>query len=192
MSRIERALKKAGTPAAEKPLLDVGPVDVGGERASEVRIEPSTVDERIVAVCDPTSSAGEHFRRLKVKLRLIPQRTRSVLLTSAVENEGKSTTWFNLAVTMAQGERRVILVDADLRRPHLHEIFGLPNDRGLTTMIVEGAALDDPPLTGTLRHEDICEPDSFVFTVRDSAIVDMSTLIIHLDGERYIWPDSMY
>ncbi|MEE9616221.1 MAG: CpsD/CapB family tyrosine-protein kinase, partial [Anaerolineae bacterium] len=49
-------------------------------------------------------------------------------------------------VTMAQGGRRTILVDADLRRPGLHEIFGIVNDRGLTTMIVEEAGLDDPPL----------------------------------------------
>ncbi|MGD2105911.1 MAG: CpsD/CapB family tyrosine-protein kinase, partial [Anaerolineae bacterium] len=61
-------------------------------------------------------------------------------------NEGKSEVLVNLAVTMAQGERRTILVDADLRRPRLHEMFGVANDRGLTTMILEEEALDDPPL----------------------------------------------
>jgi len=54
---------------------------------------------------------------------------------------------------MAQGERRIILVDADLRRPGLHEIFGVANDRGLTTMIVEEATLQDPaPTSSSLTH----------------------------------------
>jgi non-specific protein-tyrosine kinase len=47
---------------------------------------------------------------------------------------------------MAQGERRTILVDADLRRPSLHKIFGASNDWGLTTMVIEETTLDDPPL----------------------------------------------
>ncbi len=52
----------------------------------------------------------------------------------------------NLAVAMAQGEQRTILVDADLRRPRLHEIFGVSGDRGLTTMFVDPEAMADPPL----------------------------------------------
>jgi capsular exopolysaccharide synthesis family protein len=50
---------------------------------------------------------------------------------------------------MAQVEQRIIIVDADLRRPHLHEIFGLSNTSGLTTMMIEDAVLEDPPLQET-------------------------------------------
>jgi non-specific protein-tyrosine kinase len=70
-------------------------------------------------------------------------------VTSPAPDAGKSTVLANLAVTLAQGEQRTILVDADLRRPALHEIFGVPNDRGLTTMFVEEAALGNPPLVGS-------------------------------------------
>jgi non-specific protein-tyrosine kinase len=70
----------------------------------------------------------------------------TLIVTSAGRDEGKSQVLANLAVTMAQGERRTILVDADLRQPGLHDVFDVANDRGLTTMILEEEALDYPPL----------------------------------------------
>ncbi len=102
----------------------------------------------LITLTDPRSPAAEAYRTLRTNLTFaaLDRPLETLLVTSAAPGDGKSSVLANLAVTMAQGERRVILVDADLRRPHLHEIFGLPNDRGLTTMIVEGAALDDPPL----------------------------------------------
>lgn len=102
----------------------------------------------LITLTDPRSPAAEAYRTLRTNLTFaaLDKPLETLLVTSAAPGEGKSSVLANLAVTMAQGERRVILVDADLRRPHLHEIFGLPNDRGLTTMIVEETALDDPPL----------------------------------------------
>ena len=102
----------------------------------------------LITLTDPRSPAAEAYRTLRTNLTFaaLDKPLETLLVTSAAPGDGKSVVLANLAVTMAQGERRVVLVDADLRRPHLHEIFGLPNDRGLTTMIVEAAALDDPPL----------------------------------------------
>lgn len=135
MSRIERALSKAGASEKDAPLLSVGKMDEFGS-GKRVEIEPSNVDDRLVAVLDPTGSASEHFRRLKVKLRLMPQRTRSVLLTSAVENEGKSTTWINLAVTMARDpDCRVVAVDTDLRQSALGKFVDVPDEPGLTDVL---------------------------------------------------------
>jgi len=96
----------------------------------------------------PRSPAAEAYRTLRTNLTFtaLDKPIETLVVTSAAPNEGKSTVLANLAITMAQGERRTILVDADLRRPGLHEIFGIANDRGLTTMIVEETALDDPPL----------------------------------------------
>jgi non-specific protein-tyrosine kinase len=68
------------------------------------------------------------------------------LVTSPAPSEGKSTTLANLAVTMAQGEKKTILVDADLRRPGLHTIFHVSNEAGLTTMFVDNKAMQEPPL----------------------------------------------
>ena len=103
----------------------------------------------LVTLTDPRSPAAEAYRTLRTNLTFFAALDRPVetlVVTSAGPDEGKSDVLANLAVTMAQGERRTILVDADLRRPGLHAVFGVPNDRGLTTMILEEQALDDPPL----------------------------------------------
>ena len=105
----------------------------------------------LITLTDPRSPAAEAYRTLRTNLTFaaLDKPIETLIVTSASPDEGKSTVLANLAVTMAQGERRTILVDADLRRPGLHEIFGIANDRGLTTMIVEEAALDEPPLVNT-------------------------------------------
>jgi capsular exopolysaccharide synthesis family protein len=102
----------------------------------------------LITLSDPRSPAAEAYRTLRTNLTFagLDKPIETLVVTSAAPDEGKSTVLANLAVTLAQGERRTILVDADLRRPGLHEIFGVANDRGLTTMIVEETALDDPPL----------------------------------------------
>jgi non-specific protein-tyrosine kinase len=103
----------------------------------------------LITLSDPRSPAAEAYRTLRTNLTFFAALDRPVetlVVTSAAPEEGKSQVLANLAVTMAQGERRTILVDADLRRPRLHELFDVPNDRGLTTMILEEEALGDPPL----------------------------------------------
>lgn len=102
----------------------------------------------LITLTDPRNPAAEAYRTLRTNLTFaaLDNPIETLVVTSAAPGEKKSTVLANLAVTMAQGERRIILVDADLRRPGLHEIFGVANDRGLTTMIVEEAALQDPPL----------------------------------------------
>jgi non-specific protein-tyrosine kinase len=103
----------------------------------------------LIALNDPRSPAAEAYRTLRTNLTFFAALDRPIetmVVTSAGPDEGKSQVLANLAVTMAQGERRTILVDADLRQPGLHEIFGVANDRGLTTMILEEEALDAPPL----------------------------------------------
>ena len=102
----------------------------------------------LITLTSPRSPAAEAYRTLRTNLTFtaLDKPIETLVVTSAAPNEGKSIVLANLAITMAQGERRTILVDADLRRPGLHEIFGIANNRGLTTMIVEEGALDDPPL----------------------------------------------
>ncbi|MBC8446244.1 MAG: CpsD/CapB family tyrosine-protein kinase [Chloroflexi bacterium] len=102
----------------------------------------------LITLTDPRSPAAEAYRTLRTNLTFaaLDKPIETLVVTSAAPGESKSTVLANLAVTMAQGERRTILVDADLRRPGLHEVFGVANNRGLTTMIVEEAALQDPPL----------------------------------------------
>lgn len=107
-----------------------------------------TQHAELVTLTQPRSPAAEAYRTLRTNLYFssLDRPLRSLVVTSAAPGEGKSTVLANLAVVMAQGEKRTILVDADLRRPSLHHMFGVPNERGLTTLFVDKAAAADPPL----------------------------------------------
>ena len=86
-------------------------------------------------------AAAEAYRKIRTSIDLwgLRQPLR-LLVTSSSQGEGKSTTAANLAVAFGRADRRVILVDADLRRPHLHRLFDLRNTRGLTSLLVNQAA----------------------------------------------------
>jgi capsular exopolysaccharide synthesis family protein len=96
------------------------------------------VNSPLIALRDPRSPAAEAYRTLRTNIQFssLDKPLQTLLATSTAPDEGKSTTIANLAVTMAQAEQRVILVDCDLRRPTLHTLFDLPNETGLTSMIL--------------------------------------------------------
>jgi len=108
-------------------------------------------DLGLITITDPLSPISEAYRTLRMNLQFAALDTelRTLLITSAGPDEGKSTTLVNLAITIAQTERSVIMVDCDLRRPGLHSLFGLSNETGLTTMVVDNQALENPPLQPT-------------------------------------------
>jgi succinoglycan biosynthesis transport protein ExoP len=92
---------------------------------------------RLATLLYPRSRAAESYRSLRANIEFssLDEPIRTLLVTSAVPTEGKSVTASNLAVAFAQAGRRVLLVDADLRRPSVHTIFGAPNQAGLTTLL---------------------------------------------------------
>ena len=104
--------------------------------------------DSIVTLSAPTSRAAEAYRMLRINLEFasLDRPLKSLLVTSAGPEEDKSVPLANLAVAMADGDRRVIVVDTDLRRPRLHELFGLKNDVGFSDMFRDQAAFDEPPL----------------------------------------------
>jgi len=108
-------------------------------------------DLGLVTITDPLSPISEAYRALRINLQFatLGVQLRTLLITSAGAGEGKSTTLANLAVTMAQAEQSVVVVDCDLRRPGLHKLFRLSNEFGLTTMMLEEQALSEPPLQTT-------------------------------------------
>lgn len=105
----------------------------------------------LVTITDPLSPVSEAYRALRVNLQFaaLDKELRTLLVASPGPGEGKSTTLANLAVTMAQVEQQVLMVDCDLRRPQLHELFGLSNATGLTNMMIEERALESPPIQET-------------------------------------------
>jgi capsular exopolysaccharide synthesis family protein len=95
----------------------------------------------LVAHEEPKSAAAEAYRALRTNIMFAsPDKpVHTLLATSTSPDDGKSTTLANLAITFATAGSNTVLVDADLRRPHLHTIFGLGNDMGLTTFIADMA-----------------------------------------------------
>ncbi|MEL6271658.1 MAG: CpsD/CapB family tyrosine-protein kinase, partial [Chloroflexota bacterium] len=85
-------------------------------------------------------------RRTNLLFTSVENPSPTLLVTAPAKAEDKSELLANLAVTFAQSGNKTILVDADLRRPQQHEIWGISNEQGLTTMMLEDAQLSSPPL----------------------------------------------
>ena len=103
----------------------------------------------LVSLSEPNSPAAEAYRTLRTSLQFLAleQPMRTLQVTSSNAREGKTTTLANLAVAMARSGLRVVIVCCDLRRPRIHEFFGLTNDVGFTSVL-----LGKVPLTGALQE----------------------------------------
>lgn len=91
----------------------------------------------LAVLSDPHSPSAEAYRSLAANLQFAyaDRQLQTIGITSAAQGEGKSTTLANLAVALAQTGQRVIAIDADLRRPGLHTLFGVSRDQGLTDVL---------------------------------------------------------
>ena len=85
----------------------------------------------------PAIALAEAYRSLRTNIEFaaVDGPVRTLLVTSAIPGEGKTTIAANLAVVFAQAGRRTILLDADFRKPGVHTIFDLPNDQGLSDLL---------------------------------------------------------
>ena len=99
----------------------------------------------LVMLREPGTIQAEMFRKLRTSLEFVnfEHSARTIMLTSAVPREGKSTTAANLAVALARAGRRVALVDLDLRRPYLHTFFNVRSEPGSTDFVIGRADLAD-------------------------------------------------
>jgi len=131
-------IERPSTAVIERPAVAARP-------ASSPQPVP-TLDPRLVAAHAHTSPAAEQYRSLRTRIKSGENGTplRTIVITSPNKGDGKSLTAANLALTMAQEfQQRVVLVDADLRRPSIHRLFGVPAAFGLSNVLTEGAAVED-------------------------------------------------
>lgn len=103
-------------------------------------------NDRLITARQPRSWHAEAYRVLRTNIQVydVDKPIQSLMVTSANPVEGKSVTAANIAVAMAQAGLRVILMDADFRRPSLHTLFGLSNEHGLTDALLQA----EPELDG--------------------------------------------
>lgn len=100
---------------------------------------------KLITAANPKNPVSEQFRTIRTNIHFmsVDKPLRRIAFTSSSISEGKSTVTANMAITWAQDGKKVLLIDADLRRSTLHRTFELPNNRGLTTILTSGLSKID-------------------------------------------------
>jgi capsular exopolysaccharide synthesis family protein len=143
--RSPEDLKKKGQPW----LASISVIENGLRKSAATGGLPATkispMETHLVSFHSPLSSVSEEYRQLRVSLlfREPGQQLRTLLVTSPAPQEGKSTTAANLAITFAHAENRVLLVDADMRKPAVHTLFGLRKEPGLANILAGGSTIGE-------------------------------------------------
>ncbi|WP_090580977.1 CpsD/CapB family tyrosine-protein kinase [Paenibacillus sp. OV219] len=114
--------------------------------------QPDNKQRHLIAAINPKSPVSEAYRTLRTNIQFsaIDQQMQVLMVASATVGEGKTTTLTNLAVTYAQEGKKVLLIDADLRNPSLHQVFQQSNRVGLTS-----AFLNHQPITDVISETNI-------------------------------------
>ncbi len=156
--RADRSLQQPGEAQLWTNLPELGTIpsaSIDGERKSRKRI-PSTAQDMAEAKRESSielitwdrkpSIIAEAFRSTLTSILFVGEngsRPRVLVLTSANASDGKTTVVSNLAIAMAEIRQSVLLIDADLRRPRLHDLFGLSNEHGLSDLLREQTLPDE-------------------------------------------------
>ena len=112
----------------------------------------TTMARKLIADVNPKSIVTEQFRtiRTNINFSMPDQDLKTLLVTSSTPGEGKSTNSSNIAVVFAQEGKKVLLVDADLRKPTIHHTFHVNNATGLSNVLTKQCKIDD-----AIQHTDV-------------------------------------
>ncbi len=129
----------------------------GNERKSPVKPGGRAFDPHLISFHGPLSATAESYRNLRTNIQFakLDRPLKSIMVTSANPSEGKSTTVANLAIAFAQAEKRVLLVDADMYRPTLHDCFQIRRNPGLSDYILGNSTFEEVVQKNILDHLDI-------------------------------------
>jgi len=150
---VDRPVATSGSAALAEahPIIMPPPAAPAAPTLSAARAAvANAIDHRLVAALAPQSLAAEQYRSLRTRVARAEngRALRTIVITSPNKGDGKSLTAANLALTMAQEyQQRVLLLDADLRRPSLHRLFGISDTPGLSDVLMGGAELDEALVT---------------------------------------------
>jgi len=153
-------------------------------RLRDERLEPG----RLESLVAPASSAAEAYRRLRASIStvLAGDAVKTLLFASGREGEGTSFALANVAVAFARTGRRVVIVDADLRNPCLHRLFGLSNDEGVSS-VVSGRT----SLSAALQPVDFTMEGENEFGSRGAADRPVASLDVVTSGPRALDPGEL-
>lgn len=124
---------------------------VGGAEKPE---DDEPLNSELLIHADSRSSLAEAYRQLRTSILLSTagHAPKSLLVTSSLPSEGKTTTATNTAISLAQTGANVLIIDADMRRPRLHSVFNIPNGEGLSTIL--SSELTESELLKVIRRDE--------------------------------------
>jgi len=175
----------------------------------------------LITYDDPSSTVSEQFNTIRTNIQFssVDKKLKSILFTSSAPSEGKSTISNNVGVSWAKQGEKVVLVDADLRRPTIHKTFNVSNRAGLSSYLLGNASFEEiiqptmihnlyvitsgpvPPnpseLLGSMRTQDLFTrlEDKFDLLILDAppanSVTDSQILASKVDGVILVIPQGI-
>lgn len=142
---VDHTFKKPEELERQLELTVIGTVPVfeGGKRGKKKAKDQKDLEQEymknLIFINNPKAAASEAFRELRTNLQYtnIDKKVKSIVITSPSLGDGKTTTVCNLAISLAQSGNKVLVMDADFRKPKLHHYFGVKNNEGLTNILTD-------------------------------------------------------